>query len=156
MNINTTIERTLETLGVGLLETLPCMTVEHSNHSARKKMSKLIRDNVGKHSGVYIYTNQEMDRVYYVGKAKELHSRILCHYDESTFNESLWDDGRKGIAGDKRYGMYPAYFRDYIPGPIVVRWTYIKEEQLRIAVEALLTQQLRPEFKEFQKKFLSD
>ena len=105
---------------------------------------------MGESSGVYIY-HKEGD-VKYIGKAKKLKERAKCHYRESVFNELDYEDGRIGIAGDQHRGLYPAYFRDHLGEcNITLSWVVVEGEQMRVAVEALLTQLLEPEFKEFQR-----
>jgi hypothetical protein len=136
------------------------MEIEHGNPESKEDTFESINRKVGKASGVYIYHNK--DKVYYVGKAKlgassGLADRMKCHYKESVFNEEDYQDGRKGIAGDKWRGDYPAYFRDHLEaGSLIVTWVqidgdYDSGEFRRKAVEAALTDQLKPEFVNFDK-----
>jgi len=111
---------------------------------------------MGKFSGVYIY--HEGENVKYIGKAKPLTGRAKCHYQESIFPEGEFkEEGGnmtpiKGLKGDWKKGLYPAYFRDHLEEcNITLSWVVVVDEQMRVAVEALLTQLLKPEFKEFQR-----
>jgi len=159
MNMKTLLDRTLVSLessspGISKHKS-QSMKISHGSPDLKKDTFKLINDNVGEASGVYIY--HVKDKVYYVGKAKlgvssGLDIRMKCHYKESVFNEADYEDGRIGIAGDKWRGDYPAYFRDHLKGvPLTVTWVQIEGdyhdgEFRRIMVEALLTDQLKPEF----------
>ena len=126
------------------------MKISHCDPALRETTFNLIKENVGESNGVYIYHDE--NEVYYVGKAKPLIKRLKCHFNESVFDESRWDDGRKGIAGDKLKGLYPAFFRDHLKGvKLTITWVEIEDEDLRVSVAALLTHNLKPTFKKFQK-----
>jgi len=155
------VELFLKKIGALPLKELNNMTICHGvpdettcKKEKRELVKKEIRHKVQKYSGVYIYTNESMEEVYYVGKAKELYERILCHYDESVFDERDYTDGRKGMYGDKYQGLYPAFFRDSIPaGNMTVLWLSIEDELIRVAIEALLTYKLKPKFLGFKKEW---
>jgi len=117
---------------------------------------------VGQVNGVYIYHNK--DKVYYIGKGKTIVSRLRCHFRESVCpvikkGETGKMKGKtmKGLDGDWKYGDYPAFFRDKLGIiPLIITWVQIEEgmhggEFRRKMVEAALTDQLRPEFVDFDK-----
>ena len=143
------------------------MEIEHGNPESKEDTFESINHEVGKASGVYIYHNK--DKVYYVGKAKlgassGLADRMKCHFNESVCpDEAIGQSGKMkgktklGLKGDWKYGDYPAYFRDHLEaGSLIVTWVqidgdYDSGEFRRKAVEAALTDQLKPEFVNFDK-----
>jgi len=139
----------LDKLSPNLLASENSFTLEHGS-GKKEEILRKIRENVDKKKGVYIYTNPISGEVLYVGKAVSLYGRIKCHYDESVFPEN---GEKKGIAGDAKKGMYPAFFRDTHKGQIKITWIEIEEESFRKVVEEALHYMLKPKFINFQKQF---
>lgn len=134
---------------VGQYEKWDNFYLNHNIKDDNKKISKLIKEKVEKKSGVYIYLS-EIGEILYIGKAKQLSSRLLCHYRESIFEEK---DGRKGIAGDTKKGLYPAFFRGKYKGRVKIYWIEINDEYKRRMIELMLQYLHNPKFDEFKKEF---
>lgn len=132
------------------LQDLASFDLEHGNREKKDQTIRLIREKVKKAAGIYIYSKPSCDEILYVGKASSLYSRIRCHFEESIFvpqGEVL------GIMGDKKKGLYPAYFRDLHKGVVRVHWFEVEKEQSRRLIEQALTIVLEPKFINFQKEF---
>ncbi len=138
------------------------MKISHCDPALRGRTMLWIKEHVGNGKGISapykkethgVYIYHDADKVYYVGKAKPLYGRLLCHFDESVFDEELSKNaGLKVKGGDKLKGLYPAFFRDHLKDvALTITWVEIEDEDLRVSVEALLTHNLKPTFKEFQK-----
>jgi len=131
-----------------------CFTLEYGDKTNRDLVINKIKEKVDIKSGVYIYSLPGTNEVVYVGKAKSLFSRIKCHYEESIFEA---DGEIKGIAGDRKRGLYPAFFNKELKGDnkkyeATVTWIEIDDEFERRLIEDALHLVLKPTFIQFQKK----
>jgi len=133
------------------------MPSEEQWDTSKSEMRKIIKEKLNAKKGVYIYMSLNSEECLYVGKAKNLYERVFCHYHEAIFKEV---DGRKGLLGDSKKGLYPAFFNEHNLGDAVkVYWIEIDGdneiyfEWKRRAVEAALHAILNPTFLAFQKKF---
>ena len=129
--------------------------LEHGDINKKDIVSKTIKENVGKKSGIYIYYLENSNQVIYVGKAKSLYSRIKCHYDESVFEAK---NGKLGIAGDSKKGLYPAFFNKNLKDKnstynVNIVWIEIEDEFKRRLLEDAFHLVLKPTFINFQKTY---
>lgn len=131
-----------------------CFNIEHGDVVNRDSIMQKIRHEVKNYAGVYIYLQETENEniVLYVGKAKNLYSRIKCHYEESIFDPQK-HNGKLGIFGDSKRGLYPKFFRDTYPGKVKICWLKIEEEWLRRTIESALHIALQPVFIDFKKNF---
>jgi len=151
-----TVDGYCKLFGAYQLDINKCLILEHGNKSKRNEAKDSIKAAVQAQAkpykskgGVYVYFYELNNEALYVGKAKSLYSRIICHFDESVFEEL---NGKKGIAGDSKKGLYPAFFRDAYKGKVKVYWIEIDDEWTRRAVEAALHVALKPKFIKFQEE----
>jgi len=141
------------------------LVLEHNNEytsndskDLKSTTSKKIKDYLKNSSnqGVYIYFDYYNGECLYVGKAKNLHSRIYCHYKESIFREH---DGKKGMGGDIKTGIWPRFFQTKGYEKVLIYCLDIKgeadvyTERKRKGVEAILHASLKPRFIEHKLNF---
>jgi hypothetical protein len=114
----------------------------HLNHSVedRKTVQKEILKNIPrKTNGLYIYFLGK--KVLYIGKAKNIHGRLLCHYDEACNHPGK----------NRKWNKFFSNHRDNL----TIKWLQLddkenwKGEVLRRTLESILTLKYKPLFVEF-------
>lgn len=109
--------------------------IKHGNKKDKERVLQLIKNNVGRRSGLYLY--QKDERILYIGKAKSLYDRLKSHYLESY----------RPVSGDRVDNGFHCFFSSKRNcGRLSAYWIEITVEEERIILEAMLQYILKPEF----------
>jgi excinuclease UvrABC nuclease subunit len=103
------------------------------NEQEKKEQFNLIKGQVQKKSGIYVYRKNR--NCIYIGKAKLLFDRLKSHYIESF----------SPVPGDTRDMRWHRFFSQN-QGEVEVHWKEFETEEERQLVELLLTKVLKPDF----------
>ena len=103
---------------------------------AIKKQTDLLRKNVAKERGLYVYYKN--GECLYVGKAARLFNRLKSHYYEA----------QKKVSGDTKNNKWHRFFSSNT-GKIVIYWKQVENETDRQIFELALTAVLHPVFEKF-------
>lgn len=131
------VEELLKTCRLLLLSNWKSFELSHG--SQQQQTYDVIRKNVGKNYGVYVY--EKDGKCLYVGKGKPLFSRVKSHYLES------W----KKAPGDRTDIWYR--FFSLHKGKVKIFWTKIEDKEIRDIVERMLTHLLKPKFEPYKEDY---